>query len=256
MRITSTFSLPPMPQSEIKELRDHCIAIQDAMDATRRSRSEDVWVHSSYRVFMRKYNELVDRVLGVMNVMPPVGKYDLERVPTHGNTAATQQRNFFDDVYANVLILRAFIESRGGLNEVEAENILNFLKANLRKAIHSAPDNEKDVQNAIEALLVGKGMQKGLDYDRETGRVKVAGKESVPDFYFRNEKMVLEVKLCNRTGKLPAIIDEINADIVAYSTGYDRVWFLVYDIGFIRDEDEIVQGLQQSEHVKCAIVKH
>ena len=99
-------------------------------------------------------------------------------------------------------------------------------------------------------------MQKGLAYDRETGRVKHAGKESIPDFVFRNEQMVLEVKFCNRQGKLAEIIDEMNADIGAYSTVYERVWFLVYDMGFIRDEDEIVQGLQQSEHVKCVVVKH
>jgi len=245
-----------MPQSDIKELRDHCVAIQNAMEATRQTRSDDVWVHSSYRVFMRKYNDLVDRVFGALQVSLPVGKYDLNKVPGFGDTVTLQQRAYFDDVYANVLILRSFIESHGALNEVEAENILNFLKANLRKAIHEPPQNEKDVQNAIEALLVGKGMQKGLDYDRETGRVKVAGKESVPDFHFRNEKMVLEVKISNKPGKLASIIDEINADIVAYSTGYERVWFLVYDMGFIRDEDEIVQGLQRSEHVKCVVVKH
>ena len=99
-------------------------------------------------------------------------------------------------------------------------------------------------------------MQKGASYDRETGRVKHAGKESVPDFVFRSESMVLEVKLSNRQGKLSEIIDEMNADIVAYSTEYERVWFLIYDLGFIRDEDEIIRGLQQSEHVKCVVVKH
>lgn len=62
--------------------------------------------------------------------------------------------------------------------------------------------------------------------------------------------------MCNRSGKLPAIIDEINADIITYSTGYELVWFLVYDLGFIRDEDEIVHGLQQSERVKCVVAKH
>ena len=32
----------------------------------------------------------------------------------------------------------------------------------------------RDVQNAVESLPVGKGMQEGIDYDRETGRVKRA----------------------------------------------------------------------------------
>ena len=245
-----------MPQSKVKELRDHCVALQSAMDASRNSRKDDVWLHSSFKTFMRKYNELVQRVQSTMQLDAPVDLYDLDKVPTAFDSVTVQQRIYFDEVYTNILILRALIEANGGLNEVEAENILNFLKANLRKAIHIEPKLERDVQNAIENLLIGKGMQKGIDYDRETGRVKHAGKESVPDFVFRNEQMVLEVKLCNRHGKLPEIIDEMNADIVAYSTAYERVWFLVYDMGFIRDEDEIVQGLQLSERVKCVIVKH
>lgn len=245
-----------MMQSRIKEIRDHCIALQSAMEASRNSRIDDVWLHSSFKTFMRKYNEIVRLTQSVLQVSPLVDLYDLEKIPTAFDSVTIQQRIYFDEVYTNLLILRAFIEANGGLNEIEAENILNFLKANLRKVIHTEPQQERDVQNAIETLLVGKGMQKGIDYDRETGRVKHAGKESVPDFVFRNEKMVLEVKICNRQGKLSLIIDEMNADIVAYSTSYERVWFLVYDMGYIRDEDEIVQGLQQSEHVKCAIVKH
>ena len=245
-----------MPQLSIKELRDHCVALQSAMDASRNSRTDDVWLHSSFKTFMRKYNELVRRVQSVMQTNPPVDLYDLENVPTAFDSVTIQQRIYFDEVYTNLLILRSFIDANGGLNEVEAENILNFLKANLRKAIHTEPKQERDVQNSIETLLVGKGMQKGIDYDRETGRVKHAGKESVPDFVFRPEKMVLEVKICNRQGKLAEIIDEMNADIVAYSTVYERVWLLIYDMGFIRDEDEVIEGLQQSGQVKCSVVKH
>lgn len=226
------------------------------MDASRNSRTDDVWLHSSFKTFMRKYVELVLATQAVTKIDAPVDSYNLDKVPNAGNTTTIEQRIYFDEVYANLAILRAFIEANGGLIGIEAENILNFLKANLRKAIHAVPEYERDVQNAIEALLIGKGMQKGSAYDRETGRVKHAGKESIPDFVFRGERMVLEVKLCNRQGKLSEIIDEMNADIIAYSTAYERVWFLVYDVGFIRDEDEIVQGLQQSEHVKCVVVKH
>ena len=245
-----------MSRSKVQELRNQCLALQKAMDASRMTRPEDVWLHSSFKTFMRKYNELVGLARNVMNLDAPVDLYDLEKVPSAFDTTTIQQRIYFDEVYTNLSILRTFIEANGGLDEVEAENILNFLKANLRKAVHAQPSHERDIQNAIESLLIGKGMQKGLSYDRETGRVKLAGKESVPDFVFPNERMVLEVKFCNRAGKLPEIIDEMNADIGAYSTAYERVWFLIYDMGFVRDEEEIVRGLQQSEHVKCAIVKH
>jgi hypothetical protein len=245
-----------MPRSKPRELRDNGIALLAAMDASRRSRIDDPWIFASFKTFMRKYNELVMLTRSVMQIDAPVDLYDLEKVQNAFDTVTIQQRIYFDEVYSNLSILKSFIEANGGITEVEAENILNFLKANVRKAIHVEPNQERDVQNAIENLLIGKGLQKGIAYDRETGRVKHAGKESVPDFVFPNERMVLEVKFCNRDGKLPSTIDEMNADIVAYSTAYERVWFLVYDLGFIRDEDEVIQGLQKSENVRCAIVKH
>ncbi|OHE25571.1 MAG: hypothetical protein A3J94_00640 [Syntrophus sp. RIFOXYC2_FULL_54_9] len=245
-----------MPKSKLEEIRDHCAALLGAMDASRRSKTDDPWLFFSFKTFMRKYNELVTLTRNIMKIDAPVDLYDLEKVPSAFNTVTVQQRIYFDEVYANLSILKSFIEANGGITAAEAENILNFLKANLRKAIYTEPSTERDVQNAIESLLVGKGMQKGLAYDRETGRVKHAGKESVPDFVFPNERMVLEVKFSNRDGKLASLIDEMNADIVAYSTTYERVWFLVYDMGFIRDEDEIIQGLQKSDNVKCAVVKH
>lgn len=245
-----------MPKSKVQELRDLCIALLGAMDASRRSRTDDIWLFSSFKTFMRKYNELVLATKSVMEIDAPVDLYNIEKVPDAFNTVTIQQRIYFDEVYANLSILKSFIEANGGITEAEAENTLYFLKSNLRKVIHSEPTIERDIQNAVESLLVGKGMQKGLGYDRETGRVKHAGKESVPDFIFPNERMVLEIKFSNREGKLAILIDEMNADIIAYSTLYDRVWFLIYDMGFIRDEDVIIQGLQKSDHVKCVVVKH
>lgn len=245
-----------MPKSKAQEIRDPCIALLAAMDTSRRSRTDDVWLFSSFKTFMRKYNELVKLTQSVMQIDAPIDLYNLDNVPNAFNTVTIQQRIYFDEVYVNLSILKSFIEANGGLAEAEAENIQYFLRSNLRKAMHAEPKSELDIQNAVENLLIGKGMQKGIGYDRETGRVKHAGKESIPDFVFPNERMVLEVKFCNRDGKLSTIIDEMNADIISYSTVYDRVWFLIYDMGFVRDEDEIIQGLQKKEHVWCSIVKH
>lgn len=245
-----------MSKSKEQELRDHCIALLSAMDASRQSRKDDVWMFSSYRTFMRKYNELAILASKTMQIDAPIDIYDIDKVPSSHDTTTVQQRTYFDEVYTNLSILKSCIEAHGGIADAEAENILNFLRANLRKAIYDEPKNEKDVQNAIESLLVGKGLQKGISYDRETGRVKLAGKESVPDFIFPPESMALEIKFSNREGKLSSIVDEMNADILAYSESYRLVWFLIYDMGFIRDEDEIIDGLEKTEHVKCAIVKH
>ena len=205
---------------------------------------------------MRKYNELVIIASKTIKLQAPIDTYDINKVSSAYDTTTIQQRIYFDEVYANLSILKSYIEAHGGLAEVEAENILNFLKSNIRKAIFNTPNNEKDIQNVIESLLASKGFQKGLDYDRETGRVKHAGKESIPDFIFPNENMALEIKFSDKAGKMSSIIDEINSDIISYSQQYQLVWFIVYDMGFIRDEDEIIEGLQKTEDVKCVIVKH
>ena len=138
----------------------------------------------------------------------------------------------------------------------EASSLATFLQANLRSAIFATPETEFDVQDVVEQLLVGRGLQKGIDYDRETGRVKISVKESVPDFIFRPLSTALEIKLIKGRSRQGRLVDEINADIVAYATGYNLIIFLVYDLGTIRNEIEFKQGLESSGNVSVLIIKH
>jgi uncharacterized repeat protein (TIGR03803 family) len=130
---------------------------------------------------------------------------------------------------------------------------MDFIQGNLRRAVFAIPDKEVDVQNGIEALIVGRGMAKGTEYDRETGRVKTSGKESVPDFIFPHLKLCLEVKLAKSGDKLRAIV---NADIRAYATRYERQLYIVYDVGTIRDEAEFKRDLESAPGVSVLVVKH
>jgi len=41
-----------MSQQKIQGLRAQCMALQKAMDASRTSRTDDVWLHSSFKTFM------------------------------------------------------------------------------------------------------------------------------------------------------------------------------------------------------------
>lgn len=99
-------------------------------------------------------------------------------------------------------------------------------------------------------------MSKGIDYDRETGRVKTSGKESVPDFTVPLLKLCLEVKLLKSADQHKALVDEINADIRAYGTQYERQFYVVYDLGFIRDEPEFKRDLEDVPGVSVLIIKH
>jgi len=99
-------------------------------------------------------------------------------------------------------------------------------------------------------------MAKGTDFDRETGRVKTSGKESVPDFVLPNLGLCMEVKLSTSAGRLREIVDEVNADIRAYATKYDRQLYVIYDLGTIQDEDEFKLGLEDAPGVSVIVVKH
>lgn len=135
-------------------------------------------------------------------------------------------------------------------------SLIDFIQAKLRSAIFAVPDKEVQIQNAIENLIIGRSMVKGTDYDRETGRVKTSGKESIPDFIFPDWNLCLEVKLSKSADKLRAIVDEINADIRAYATRYHRQLYIVYDLGVIRDEAEFKRDLEGTPGISVLVVKH
>lgn len=112
------------------------------------------------------------------------------------------------------------------------------------------------LDDAVEGLLIGRGLQKGEDYDREVGRVKVSAKEAIPDFILMKLGLALELKLISRADRVKEAVDEINADIAAYSKEYRSLLFVVYDLGFIRDELEFRQDLERTANVSVIIVKH
>ena len=56
----------------------------------------------------------------------------------------------------------------------------------------------------------------------------------------------LEIKLTKDRSRQEKLVDEINADIVAFATGYNSIIFLVYDLGTIRNEIEFKQDLELS----------
>lgn len=99
-------------------------------------------------------------------------------------------------------------------------------------------------------------MVKGLDYDRETGRVKIASKEVIPDFIVMRMNLALEVKIIKEKDRISKVIDEINADIIAYTEKYSSILFVIYDLGIVRDEEEFLSGFNNKNNIDCIIVKH
>jgi len=246
-----------MKKEKIKEFLAYTNAIINSMNVIQQTDNpQNVWRFSNYFVYMRKYNELLEQIAKHIKIDTILDYFDLKKVKSPYDTTTIQQKSYFSAVHTKLLILKSYLENKLDLKRDEIVGLTNFLQANLRKAIFETPKKEKDIQNAIEQLLIGKGLTKGINYDRETGRVKVSIKESIPDFIFPKLDLALEVKFSTTKDKSKTIVDEINADIRAYTKKYSNLLFLVYDLGSIRDEDEFKNGIVNKTNINVIIVKH
>lgn len=246
-------------KAQLRRLLSSTSALLEAMRysaSTASGEAANVGRYAGYITFMRKYNELVKVALPLLSNTSVLDLFDISRVKTEWDTTWVDQKAYFDGVYSNTALLKSLIEGAIGYAEDEARNLNDFLRASLRRTLFKPPNREIEVQNAVEVLFVGRGMEKGIDYDRETGRVKTSGKESVPDFTIPRLKLCVEVKLLKSAGDQKAIVDEINADIRAYGSFYERQLYLVYDLGFIRDESEFRRDLEDAPGVSVLIIKH
>ena len=247
-------------KSASSNLRQHLrivVSLQQGMETMLRSdRPDNAWKYAGYKQFARKYMQVVSLVGAEIQLPPVLDYYDLEKIPDATSTIAIQQKEVFESIYANVSLLRAFLETEADVLSNEILSLRDFFQSRLRSAIFDAPERERAVQDAVEQLLIGRGLQKGQDYDREVGRVKLSVKESVPDFVVWQASIAIEVKLIKTAERVRRVIDEISADVAAYSKRYHHMLFLVYDIGHIRDELEFRHDLENVPNVSVLIVKH
>jgi hypothetical protein len=131
-------------------------------------------------------------------------------------------------------------------------HVLSTIQSQLRKSIRETPNNEGMVQDHLETIF----NVKGFDFLREKEHIEYSSKAYVPDFTFPSISATVEVKLCNSQRKEKDIISEINDDIVAYSTKYSNLIFIVYDIGIIRDLDMFRGSFSKHPNVIVEVIKH
>lgn len=130
--------------------------------------------------------------------------------------------------------------------------IINLVEHSLRKVIREKPEREKEVQDAFENLLIGAQ----IEYSREKEMIEYSSKSYIPDFTISKLDLAIDVKLCSKEGREKEIIPEINDDIMAFQTKYGNIFFIVYDLGFIRDIDRFVEAFEKKENVIVRVVKH
>ncbi len=136
----------------------------------------------------------------------------------------------------------------------EIIKILFLIERKLRATIRKIPTYESEIQDALENLFIGVGLNKEFSREKET--IEYSSKSYIPDFTFKRINTILEVKLCKTADKEKRIISEINDDIVAYKTKYENLIFVVYDLGMIRDIFRFKSSLESNEHVIVRVVKH
>ena len=210
-----------------------------------------------FKMYAENYNILASQAEKIL-CLPSnsFSHFHTDRMKSYMDTLDGTMKQVVEGVYLQSGILLTYLESAIDFVEDEFENISNFIKSKLRASIFTVPEKEVEVQNALELLLIGRGLNKGIDYDRESGKFEFSGKEYIPDFILPKLNLCIEVKLL-KDGRRSRIIDEINADITAYSAKYERLMFVVYDLGVIRDEDEFRRDIENAGAIiKVMIVKH
>jgi len=213
--------------------------------------------YSSFRTYAGSFNNLASDVCTELRIPResfPV--YNLDEMPGWGDSVWPYQRQIVESVLMGTDFLLSYLEAATEFSDDEFSSLENFFLTKLRSVIFTKPIKEIEVQNAIESLLLGKGWTKGIDYDRETGKVMFSGKEYIPDFVVPKLNLCIEVKLL-REGKKSEIIEQINSDITGYGKQFERQMFIIYDLGVIRDEVEFRRDIEKSgDSIRVVIVKH
>jgi len=159
---------------------------------------------------------------------------------------------WFDEIAVAINQMVSFLEVVQKDSFRILTSLEEYLFTNLRKNVMKRPSEEKEVKDVIEIML----NSKNIVFQREKVRITYSSKEFIPDFTFDDIDAVLEVKLCKTDKKEKDIVDEINADILAYATKYDNLTFLVYDLGIIRDINLFQRDIEKNKpRIKVLVVK-
>lgn len=211
--------------------------------------------YTSYKEMASIYNDLVLESQKMLSNTTLIYSFNIQEMPGQFDAGWSTQKKILEQVFFSAKMLLSNLEGNIDFVDEELDNLENFLISRLRSAIFAKPTKEIEIQNAIESLLLGRNMSKGIDYDRETGKFEFSGKEFIPDFIIPKLELCIEVKLL-REGKKSQIIEEISADITAYSKIYQNQLFIIYDLGVIQNEIEFKNDIEKSDNVKVIIIKH
>lgn len=236
----------------IVQIKAFCEMIHEILESTNTAESGR---YSSFKDMARIYNDFAERAKVVLSVSTMFYTFNIDEIPSWGDSVWPVQKRILEQVFLSAKMLLTSLEESVDFVDDEFDNIENFLQSRLRTVVFQKPEKEIEIQNAVESLLLGRGLTKGVDYDRESGKFEFSGREYIPDFVMPKMSLCIEVKLL-KDGRKSKIIEEISADITAYKKAYERQLYIVYDLGVIQNELEFKRDIEMSDGVKVIIVKH
>jgi len=128
-------------KSRIRQYLKWTDALMRAMDAAVRvDDPHGLWKHAGFRQFARKYTDLVTLISKEMPLPPLLDIYNVAAIPGPADTVPFQRREIFDEVYANLSLLKGILENQLGVIENETEALRDFFQARLRSAVLHEPE--------------------------------------------------------------------------------------------------------------------
>ncbi len=137
---------------------------------------------------------------------------------------------------------------------VELFKVISLIENSLRKVIRNLPNRESEINDSLENLFIGAGLD--WSFTGKRSQSLILSKGYIPDFVFESIGATIETKFCDREGKDKEIIGQINDDIIAYKQRYPNQIFVVYDIGKIRNVEMFKSSIEKQESVILIVIKH
>lgn len=122
-------------KDQLKQFLSNATALLDAMrysTATASGDAANIGRYSSYKMFLRKYNDLVKQTAPFLPNTTMLDLFALDKIKGSGDTTWPQQKECFDLAYSNTVLLRSLLEGVLGYAEDETHNLRDFIQANLR----------------------------------------------------------------------------------------------------------------------------
>jgi hypothetical protein len=215
--------------------------------------SHNFYDYGGYPVYIERYNEYqhltVELFGSEAQSLFPLLLPESWKDPSIEN--GRMWRTHLENVKVRLGELEAYLRSKLGDTDQRVQSIIDLVEANLRPSIRKDPDKEREIQDILETIF----HVRDLPYLREKVHIKYSSKTYVPDFTVDSLNLAVEAKLCNRESREKEIIDEVNADILAYKTKYESIIFIIYDLGFIRDTAQFSADIEKNPNVHSIVIK-